>query len=259
VYENVSRSPNHQCRPRSRPSAENQPPEADLNPLVRAIAWQVYGRLPKPASVELNDLVQAGHVGLLTARSTYNPDSAVPFPRYAAYRVRGEILDMLRQLDTAPRSLRKWMRSAESHARELGGRLQRTPTDEELSETMGLEINELHRKRHAFWSTMQCSLSTRNFEEDDQEYRRFAAGSPIMPDRRQIHRESRELLQKAIGALPDRERSVVTLYYRKELTMKEIGKVLQVNESRISQIHKAAMRSISTSLQSVGVTSAADF
>jgi RNA polymerase sigma factor for flagellar operon FliA len=246
--------PKQSCQPRTHPPAHAADYEQD--DLVRLIAWQIYSRVPRHASVEVNDVIQAGHLGLLRARNSYRSECEVPFAIYARYRIRGEILDMLRRLDTAPRSLRRWQRTVENQTRDLSLRLQRTPTDEELSDTLGVEVSKVRQNRHMLaCSSREIETPKRLDDEHPHRARESAAAADWMPDVIQERKESFALLLRSIDSLPPRARLVVLLYYRQDLTMKQIGTVLQVNESRVSQIHKTALKSILNVLQSAGISS----
>jgi RNA polymerase sigma factor for flagellar operon FliA len=228
--------------------------ESDHNDLVRLIAWQIFSRVPRHASIEVNDVIQAGYLGLLRARRSYRTECEVPFPIYARYRIRGEILDMLRRLDSAPRSLRRWQRAVESQTRDFSLRLQRLPTDEELSATLGIEITKVRRNRQMLVSTaLEHDLPKK--ADDDFLYRprESAAAADWMPDVIQERKESFEILLRSIERLPPRARRVVLLYYRQNLTMKQIGTLLQVNESRVSQIHKTALQTMSAMIQASSI------
>lgn len=260
----ISYMSNTSCHPRTRPfqddAATPHPPpppyieaDPDQNDLVRLIAWQIFSRVPRHASVEVNDVLQAGFLGLLRARRSYRAESDVPFLIYARYRIRGEILDMLRRLDSAPRSLRRWQRAVEVQTRNLSLRLQRLPTDEELSETLGVEISKVRRNRQMLASTSPDNEFPRRVDDDFAFRSRESVANPDwMPDAIQERKESFELLLRSIEQLPPRARRVVVLYYRQNLTMKQIGTLLQVNESRISQIHKSALRTMSAMIQAPG-------
>jgi RNA polymerase sigma factor FliA len=240
------------CHPRT-----SAPSNQEQNDLVRLIAWQIYSRVPRHASVEVTDVIQAGHVGLLRARRSYRPESEVPFSIYARYRIRGEILDMLRRLDTAPRSLRRWQRAVETHTRDLSLRLHRLPTDEELSDKLGVEVGKVRRNRQLLTSSTRENEYPRKVNDDSSglKSREIAAAPDWMPDVIQERKESLEVLLESIGSLPPRARRVVLLYYRQNLTMKQIGILLDVNESRVSQIHKAALQSMFAVLRSAGIHS----
>ncbi len=226
----------------------------DYVPLVRAIARRIHGSLPPHSGVELNDLIQAGHVGLVDAGRSFRKESRVPFPAFARYRIRGEILDSLRKLDGASRGLRRWQKKLDACAAELSDTLQRQPTDEELSESLGVDLAELQtRKRELFSITSSCGSSEQ--ETPEAQYR---SPPESMPDAIRARDERRTFLHHAVETLHSRAREVILLYYDAEMTMKQIGEVMHVNESRVSQIHKAALASMANALRSSGVRSSSD-
>jgi RNA polymerase sigma factor for flagellar operon FliA len=246
----------HPCRPRTRHEDTSDRSEEAERTLIRVVAWQAYARLPRYSGVELRDLLQAGYVGLLRARQTYRPDKDVHFLVYARFRIRGEILDMLRRLDSAPRSLRRWQRAVETGSHELSIRLQRLPTDEEISESLGIEIEVIRRNRQMLWSTTPESDAARGCSDDrPMKTKEWAAAPDWTPDMIHERNESLRVLLDCVVSLPARARKVILLYYRQNLTMKQIGAVLSVNESRVSQIHKAALQAMSDGLHSAGITS----
>lgn len=226
--------------------------------LVKAIAWQIYGSLPAHAAVDLSDVIQAGHLGLISATRSYKSDARVPFASYARYRIRGEILDSLRKLDSASRNLRRWQRRIENESRGLTTELQRNPTDEEISERLGVEIDKLRKKRLDLWFSASCSLNQYAAEEENGVSHEWASGRDGMPDTIQERKQMRQFLLSAVEKLPQRSRRVILLYYLQNLTMKEIGHMLKVNESRVSQIHKSALRAMAVRLRSSGIESPAD-
>jgi len=226
--------------------------------LVRTIAWQVYGSLPVHASVELSDIVQAGHLGLVNASHSYRAGNQVPFPSYARHRIRGEILDSLRRMDSASRGLRRWQRRMDTETRNLSLSLKREPTEEEMSLRLGVEIGKLRNRRLALWRSSSC-VSTSALDEEAPNSDLFRLTSlDGEPDNIQRRRELRQFLSRAVAILPPRSRKVVLLYYLRNLTMKQIGVVLLVNESRVSQIHKHALKTMARGLKSAGVNCAND-
>jgi RNA polymerase sigma factor for flagellar operon FliA len=209
-------------------------------PIVRFIARRIHERLPQHVPIE--DLYSAGVVGLLDAFGKFDPSKQVQFRSYAQFRIRGAILDSLRTLDWSPRELRRKGRAIEQAIQTLTAQFGRTPNDIEiaqqlhidlaayqqlLGELKGLEIGTLHSERSED-SGEEELVYLPNRPEDD----------PLF---RYLHAEMRERLTGAIGDLPERERLVMTLYYYEETTMKEIGLILGVVESRISQIHASAV------------------
>lgn len=209
-------------------------------PIVRFIARRIHERLPQHVPIE--DLYSAGVVGLLDAFGKFDPGKQVQFRSYAQFRIRGAILDSLRTLDWSPRELRRKGRAVEQAIQTLTAQYGRAPTDHEiahllqidlaayqqlLGELKGLEIGTLHSERSED-SGEEELVYLPNRPEDD----------PLF---RYLHAEMRERLSQAISDLPERERLVMTLYYYEETTMKEIGLILGVVESRISQIHASAV------------------
>lgn len=190
--------------------------------------------------------MNAGALGLLDAAAKYDFSHHVQFKTYAELRIRGAIIDSLRQMDWAPRSLRQKEKMLERTRGKLTQQFGRAVEDREVAEAMGMEMGEYHKMvldlngitLGAFQSVNPADAAS----EDPVELLEFIpAGENSNPHRICERAEVRSLLGKAIDALPKKERLVVSLYYYEELSMKEIGAVLQVNESRVSQLHKKAM------------------
>lgn len=231
-------------------------------PLVKAIAARVRENLP--VQVELDDLVHAGVLGLFDAVQKYDPSKKVVFPLYAKHRIRGAILDSLRQLDWASRDLRKRFKHVEAMTQKLGHRLGRAPTEAELAREMGVGLG---RWRKLIWELHTAGLGAYHSHlggpgRDSLE--RFAsAETPLReedrPDRSCARQQLRQLLGLALRTLPQRYQRVVTLYYSHGCTMKQIGRELGVNESRVSQIHKAALEKLHTALGGRGIHTMAIF
>jgi RNA polymerase sigma factor FliA len=210
-------------------------------PIVRFIARRIHDRLPPHMSIE--DLYSAGVLGLLDAFRRFDPSKKVLFRTYAQFRIRGAILDSLRMLDWSPRELRRKGRAIEEAIQMLTGELSRSPIDIEiaqklnislatyqqlLGELKGLEIGSLH--------------AVRAKEDSGEEELVYIPGRPEDdPLFRYLDGEMRDRLTTAINDLPERERLVMTLYYYEEATMKEIGLIIGVVESRVSQIHASAV------------------
>lgn len=225
-------------------------------PLVTAIAAHVQRSLP--VHTELDDLVHAGVMGLFDAASKYRDDKKVAFPTYAKHRIRGAILDGLRQLDWASRDLRKRYKQMETVTRELTAKLGRTPTQSEVAASMGLNSRRWQSLMVDFRSLGLVATQLRATERDEQPLN--DAPSPAQsPDEVCARSEMREKLSSAKKNLPERYQQVVTLYYERDMTMKEIGGILGVNESRISQIHKCALQRMQSALAGSGIHSAAAF
>jgi RNA polymerase sigma factor for flagellar operon FliA len=205
--------------------------------LVKRIAYHLAGRLP--ASVEVADLIQAGMLGLLEAASNYTADRGASFETYAGIRIRGAMLDALRKLDWAPRSVHRKARAAAQAIRELEAEFGREARDGEIAERLGVTLEEYHKIAHDAASCRISSLDDTNGDDDsllgrieDENADPFADASD---------EGFRAALAKAIDELPERERLVMSLYYDEELNLKEIGAVLKVTESRVCQLHGQAL------------------
>ncbi|MGH9417657.1 MAG: sigma-70 family RNA polymerase sigma factor [Terriglobales bacterium] len=201
-------------------------------PQVRYVARRIHERLPQ--QVLLEDLVQAGVVGLIDALHKYDPARNAQLGTYARFRIRGAILDSLRALDWSPRELRRQGRELQAAAHELEEKLGRPATVEEVCEALSLNTDEYHRLQHMLH---RLSPELGPAEEDAP----AAIDSVASPDPDPFalcqQAETRTLLAQLISELGEREQQVLSLYYFEELTMKEVGAVLGIGESRISQIH----------------------
>ncbi len=210
-------------------------------PQVRYIARRIHDRLP--SHIQLDDLVQAGILGLIEALHKYDPGKNVELKTYAKHRIQGAILDSLRDLDWSPRPLRKKARQLEQAHQKLRARMGRPATEPELAVELGMELKELHRLLGDLRGLDLGSLQD-EFTESGQE-RESMAAHPERSDQEPftmcLQGELRDLLARAVGELQPRERQVLSLYYFEELTMKEVGAVLGVGEARVSQIHSSAL------------------
>ncbi len=233
----------------SRSSRENKLME--YLPLVKYIAGRIAIGLPK--SVELDDLINAGVVGLIEAHNNFDPGKGVKFESYASMRIRGAILDELRAIDWAPRSTRAKSREMEKAIAELENRMGRSPSEQEIAENLDMSLDELYKLLDDLSSTTLLSLDELTYgSEDDkpvplvdtlQSGDRTDALTDLERD------EMRDLLVESIGLLTDQERLVIALYYYEELTLKEIGQVLELSESRVSQIHTKSVLSLRAKLR----------
>jgi len=225
----------------------------DHLPLVKAIAVRVHENLP--VHVDLDDLIHAGVLGLFDAASKYNPDKKVVFHSYAKYRIKGAILDSLRQLDWASRDLRKRQKLVEAITRELSDKLKRAPTEAEIAEKLGVGVDRWRRMVLELRTVGLMSASSYASDRDTPATPEFPAARESHPDSMCAREQLREVLAGAVKTLPVRYQKVVLLYYTKEMTMKEIGGVMGINESRVSQIHKTALEKMAAALHSAGIHS----
>ena len=226
-------------------------------PLVKAIAFRVRESLPKHA--DLDDLVHAGILGLFDAASKYNPHQQVTFPSYAKHRIKGAILDSLRQLDWASRDIRRRHKQVEAATRELASTLERNPTESEVAQRMGMDLKRWRSMMLDLRNVGLISASTRPNENEDLPAPDFPSKPETHPDSICALEQLRGVLGDAMKVLPERYQTVVSLYYTKEMTMKEIGGILGINESRVSQIHKAALEKMQVMLQANGIGSSRVF
>jgi len=229
----------------------------DHLPLVRAIAVRVHENLP--VHVEVDDMIHAGILGLFDAADKYDPDKQVAFSSYAKHRIKGAILDSLRQSDWASRDLRRRHKQVEAAARDLSAVLQRTPTDAEMAEKLGIDVERWRQTMIDLRNVGLTSASTRGADQDDLPAREFPSKPETQPDSMCAQEQMRSVLGDAMKTLPERYQKVVSLYYTNEMTMKEIGGVLGINESRVSQIHKSALEKMAVVLHSTGIHSSQAF
>jgi RNA polymerase sigma factor for flagellar operon FliA len=221
-------------------------------PLVRFVAEKIHRRLPP--GVDLESLVHSGVVGLLEALDRFDPKRGVEFKVFACYRIHGEVMQCLRSLDWVSRSVRSWGRKIESARTKLLGRLVREPNAEEMAEELEIPLETYFRLDQqvndaTLLSIEDLSIASEAAWERTQE--KYATGSFLDPS---SFVEGKDLVKKlavAVDGLPERERMVITLYYHKELTLREIGEIFHLSEGRVSQIFAQAVRRLREAL---GVT-----
>jgi RNA polymerase sigma factor for flagellar operon FliA len=221
--------------------------------LVRAVAGRLAFRLPH--HVSRDDLEAAGIPGLLAAIESYDPEREVDFAAYAQARIRGAILDELRELDPLPRSLRDKSRRIDAGIALLQQRLRRLPTDEEVATLLGLALETyqqiLLELRGGLHVEFGASREAGEESEDGQAgVLQLSETRTPSPWNSLALKERQAILAEVLEDLPANERMVLSLYYYEELTMKEIGSVLEVTISRVSQIHRAALQRIRARLRS---------
>jgi RNA polymerase sigma factor for flagellar operon FliA len=206
-------------------------------PLVKRIAYHLMTRLPP--SVQVDDLIQSGMIGLLEAARNYDATQGASFETYAGIRIRGAMLDEIRKGDWAPRSLHRKVRAITGAVAEIEARFSRDARDVEVAEETGMSLDE-------YYATLQDASGYRVFSFED-----LPAGEEGMTDSlteripeplEAVEKDKfKEALAKAISGLPERERLVMSLYYKEELNLRETGEVLGVSESRVCQIHSQAL------------------
>jgi RNA polymerase sigma factor for flagellar operon FliA len=217
-------------------------------PEVRYTARRIHDRLP--SHVPFEDLVHAGILGLIDAVDKFDPRKNVQLKSYARFRIRGAILDSLRQMDWSPRNLRRQARRIEDANRELASELGRAPSEPELAARLGLQLEEFQRLLGELRGLDLGSLQAQSEESGGDEVTAAVASRPEEdPFQLTLRAEMHTLLTQAIEELDDKERQVLGLYYLEELTMKEVGVLLDIGESRVSQIHTAALIRLRSRLQ----------
>jgi RNA polymerase sigma factor FliA len=214
-------------------------------PLVKYVAGKV--AMGMPHNVEFDDLVGFGVFGLFDAIEKFDPDKHVKFKTYAVTRIRGAIFDELRSIDWVPRSVRQKSREIEDAVRRLEGSLGRAATDVEIAKEMGMNAEDFQKTMLKISGTSILSLNDVWYsgEENDSVSIADSIESPnsLNPETIVEKDEIKRVIVKSISELPEKEKKVLVLYYYEDLTLKEIGKVLEVTESRVSQLHtKAIMR-----------------
>ncbi len=216
-------------------------------PLVRHEALRLQVRLP--GSVELDDLLQAGGLGLLDAIERFDASQGAAFSTYAVQRIRGAMLDELRSRDWAPRTVRRQAREVTQALQQLEQQLTRPPEEREVARAMGISLEEY---RQILLDTNNSQLFS--YDEWCEEHGDSAGTSDIQnefnPLQLLLTGNLRDRVIAAIDALPEREKMILQLYYREELNLKEIGAVLDVGESRVSQLHSQAIKRLRARLQS---------
>ncbi|MGH3031816.1 MAG: RNA polymerase sigma factor WhiG [Gaiellaceae bacterium] len=230
-------------------------------PLVKYVAGRLGSGLP--AHVEEGDLVSYGLLGLIGAIERFDPERDIKFETYAIARIKGSIIDELRSMDWVPRSVRARARDIERTITQLEAKLGHAPTDEEIAQKLGITEEEFQESLLEISRTSIAAL-------DELWSSSSTGGDPIAlidtiedplaaePQSAMAHTELREALGEAIARLPEREKLVVTLYYYEELTLREIGEVLGVTESRVSQLHTKAILRLKARLSSTAARAVRD-
>jgi RNA polymerase sigma factor for flagellar operon FliA len=205
-------------------------------PLVKRIAYHLMGRLPD--AVQVDDLIQSGMIGLLEALKHYDVAQGASFETYAGIRIRGAMLDELRRADWTPRSVHKKSRMVAEAIREVENVVGRDARDSEVASHMGIGLEEYRQ-------ILQDTVSCKTFSVEELIQGEDSIIDDVhdyyQPEEQLIQQRFHSALSKAIAELPERERLVVSLYYEEELNLREIGQVLDVSESRVSQICSQAM------------------
>lgn len=205
--------------------------------LVKRIAYHLMNRLPQ--TIDVDDLIQAGMIGLLEASRNYSTDKGASFETYAGIRIRGSMLDEVRKTDWTPRSVHRKIREVTQTIRIVENESGRDARDFEVAERLDLSLEEYHKILRDAAACKLFSIDTPHSE--DAVPTQVAGSFSLGPAEAMEERDIRGHLKHAIQDLPDREQLVMSLYYDDELNLREIGEILEVSESRVCQIHSQAL------------------
>jgi RNA polymerase sigma factor for flagellar operon FliA len=211
----------------------------ELAPLVKRIAHHMMAALPP--SVEIDDVIQSGMMGLLDAARRYQESEGAQFETYAVQRIRGAMLDGLRQCDWLPRGVRRSLRGVEKMISRLEQQNGRAPSEAELAKALDMPLADYQRLLQDARGYQIVSYEDFSADDDDSFLDRYAIDHDADPLHVLEDRGLREALVEGIDELPEREKLVMGLYYEQELNLREIGEVLGVSESRVCQIHTQAI------------------
>lgn len=230
----------------SQVQGQQQEPLGDIEsylPLVKKIAYHLKARLP--SSVFTDDLIQSGVIGLMEALQRYNANQGASFETYAGIRIRGAMLDEIRKGDWTPRSVHRKSRAVSDAMGAVEARLGRESYDSEVAEQLGVTLEEYHKILLDTSSAQLLSIDEPDHNDLSEGQLEGHAKSPLAELADSGFKDS---LAQAIENLPEREKLVMALYYDEELNLKEIGEVLEVSESRVSQIHSQAIKRLRSRL-----------
>lgn len=209
-------------------------------PQVRLIARRIHERLPE--SVTLEDLISTGTIGLIAAIDRFDPNHNVKLKTYAEYKIRGAILDSLRGLDWAPRQQRKRSKQIEAAISSIEQRIQRMPGEDEIAKELGVSIEQYHEWLVDIRGVNLGSLETASSDEDGRDLLKYISDDQEnWPSRLLERSELQRLLAEGIEKMPYTEKVVLSLYYHEELTLREIAKIVNLHESRVSQLKSQAI------------------
>jgi RNA polymerase sigma factor FliA len=214
----------------------------EYTPLIRFIAQKIAVRLP--ANIEIDDLISSGVIGLMDAIDKYDPTRDNKFKTYAEFRIRGAILDELRAQDWVPRSIRDKAKILDKTVSSLENELGREATDEEVASAMNMSVDEFHDLVNQVKPVSLLSIDEAQTSQtgDKKSILNILEGSKHHNPFNQLNSKTiKDIVSTAIEELPERQRLVLSLYYYEDLNLKEIGKVLRVTESRVSQLHAQAV------------------
>lgn len=213
--------------------------------LVKRIAYHLAARLP--STVDVDDLMQAGMLGLLEAAANFDPQRGASFETYAGIRIRGAMLDDIRKHDWTPRSVHHKYRQVAEATRDIEAETGRAAEPREIVARLGISLEEYHK---ILADSAGCRIfSLEESLDESQPHRPAPASNSATPEDELFEQQFRDQLIAAIDKLPERDRLVLSLYYEQELNLKEIGQILEVSESRVCQIHAQAVMRLRTAAE----------
>ena len=215
----------------------DEPSQADLFSqninLVKRIAYQLVAKLPP--NIQVDDLIQAGMIGLLGVTRSYDPTQGATFETYAGIRIKGAMLDEVRRGDSAPRSLHRRLREAEAAMREIEAEQSRAARDSEVADRLGVSLGDYHQMLEDASAHKLGSFVEEGAESDLWRQSECGLLETIESE------EDRDIVGHAVDSLPEREALIIKLYYHEDMTLREIGGVLGCSESRVCQLHAKAL------------------
>jgi len=222
--------------PQKSKAADKQDTILKYAPFIKYIANRIAARLP--LHIDIRDMINSGVLGLIDAMEKFDPEKGVKFETYAEYRIKGAILDNLRAMDWVPRSVRKVATLVENTYADLEKKFGRPATDEEVAKAMEIDVEKLYKMLNRVSNIPMLSLE---MDARTSILDKLSSDSNKTPYEEIDKQELRGVLANSIERLPEKEKKVISLYYFSEITMKEIGKILDLTESRVSQIHTKAV------------------
>ena len=222
---------------------ERQDIVAEFLPKIKSWTIRLKGTLPD--SVDVDDLFSAASIGLIESMDRFDKSRNVSFSTYAERRIKGAILDSLRNLDFLPRNVRSRLKALDAAINELSSKLGRKPTVQEIIENTDYNEEDIYRLMGLQENEKMLSLDEAVGDSEDASLIDFVKSTGLTPEDEVMKSNLTDKMAEEIDKLSDKERQVVTLYYYEELTMKEVAEVLDITESRVSQIHTSAMQKLS--------------
>ena len=228
---------------------EKQNIVAEFLPKIKS--WTIRLKRTLPDSVDVDDLFSAASIGLIESMDRFDKSRNVSFSTYAERRIKGAILDSLRNLDFLPRNVRTRLKALDAAINELSGKLGRKPTIQEIIDNTEYSEEDIYRLMGLQENEKMLSLDESIGDSDDASLVDFVKSTGLTPEDEVMKNNLTEKMAEEIDKLSEKERQVVTLYYYEELTMKEVAEVLDITESRVSQIHTSAMQKLKRRLKDI--------